>query len=1108
MKTQIISAMTAITMFLSPVMVSPISAADKTVVTLNPADASPFNNGEFEGWGTSLCWWANRLGYSEKLTEAAADAFFSDEGLGLDIARYNLGGGDDPAHDHITRSDSKVPGIWSDFTVSEDGKNVDITEYDITKDQNQLNIAKAALAANPGLYFEGFSNSAPYFMTVTGCSSGGDPASSDNLKPDMYDDFGRYIAEATALFKEEGIEFQSYSPMNEPDTSYWGVNSNKQEGCHFDSGESQSKAIIETRKALDQKGLQDVLVAGLDETSIDQTIKSVDKLTEEAKAALGRLDTHSYSGSKRAELKAKAQQIGKTLWMSEVDKGGDGATLANMIIADMNGMQPAAWVMWDIVDFHKDSAFIAPDGSKPEANNSLGYTSGVWGVGMADHDNETLFLTNKYYAFGQFTKYINPRDTIIASSDNTLAAYNKKSGDIKIVANNTGSSNLNYEFDLSGFVNVGKTVKEIRTDMAGKEKWAEINGEAALDGKTLTTTLKANTVTTYIIENDISVNEFNATDHGLTYHYSVNDSVTGCDQYFVVYDNDGRLKAVTKNQPQGTLEGDFTNCNFKLMVWEDMQPKTRVVDTVSNKNADYAVIKGSGSEIKRGSEIQLTLATNMTGDVSWSVDNVELAEISQTGMLTAKKPGQITVTASLGGYSVSKAYDITVYADIIGANTVSVGKTLEFKLDTNAEGTPVWSVDNEEIATITQEGVLTALSAGAVTVTVTMGDFTAEKAINVTLYKLKGTPSWADASNAPNDNNDYLKAVDGDLNTYFDGTQNGYVMYDYGTPFKINSIKLAARGGNGMADRTAGAKIQGSNDGITWTDLYTIATAIPAGSYTAVSADQLINNNAYRYFRYTNDTGMTNIAEFLIDASQSEDVANGEPAVMDIVELTDDFENSSNIFKAAQGDLSFDGNQIYTSNLARYGNVFMPIKSTAQIDLESAVDLTDKDRFRLSFNIFAGWENNGKNNEFSILNSAGTEIIGFTVSGGGYNLNQMRIGGIDLLADVSDKPVFQCMSTDKRNGAFRGANGWDGSGQLYANNMGFNKTAEIIIDGTGTAIVKFEGGAADLSYTGTIDVPADIKSLIIKGDYNSSRGRVVSYDNFDADVISYSQALQ
>ena len=24
---------------------------------------SPFNGGKFEGWGTSFCWWPNRIGY-------------------------------------------------------------------------------------------------------------------------------------------------------------------------------------------------------------------------------------------------------------------------------------------------------------------------------------------------------------------------------------------------------------------------------------------------------------------------------------------------------------------------------------------------------------------------------------------------------------------------------------------------------------------------------------------------------------------------------------------------------------------------------------------------------------------------------------------------------------------------------------------------------------------------------------------------------------------------------------------------------------------------------------------------------------------------------------
>ena len=63
-------------------------------ITINKENASPFNNGNFEGFGTSFCWWPNRLGYSDILTEKSATAFYDkDKGLGLTIILYNIGGG-------------------------------------------------------------------------------------------------------------------------------------------------------------------------------------------------------------------------------------------------------------------------------------------------------------------------------------------------------------------------------------------------------------------------------------------------------------------------------------------------------------------------------------------------------------------------------------------------------------------------------------------------------------------------------------------------------------------------------------------------------------------------------------------------------------------------------------------------------------------------------------------------------------------------------------------------------------------------------------------------------------------------------------------------------
>ncbi len=915
-----------------------------TVVKLDPSDASPFNNGEFQGWGTSLCWWANRVGYSEKMTKQAADLFFSDEGLSLDIARYNLGGGDDASHNHITRSDSKIPGYATGY---DKGGNI---VYDWTVDGNQRNIALAAKKANPDIYFEGFSNSPPYFMTNSGCSGGADPSSADNLRTDDINNFGRFIAETTKHFKDEfGIEFKSYSPMNEPDTDYWGYLSWKQEGCHYTPGDMQSKTIIATRNALDAQGLKDVLVAGMDETNLDQTITNYAKLSGEAKNALGRIDTHTYGGSKRAELKSAAVAAGKDLWMSEVDGGYDGFGLANHIITDMNGMMPAAWVMWDIVDVHKDSRFQAPDGSYPEKDVTLNVAGTLWGIGMANHDEENIELANKYYAYGQFTRYINPGDTIIASSSSTLAAYNKKSGDIKIVALNSGAADKPYKFDLSAFTNVGNVVKTIRSNNETADKaehWAEIENGAEISDKTVTATLKAGTITTFVIS--------------------------------------------------GAGE------------------------------TDYAVITGGKGKLRPGMSVKLSLATTLEGDATWSVSDSSVADITADGTVSAKTAGDFKVYATVGETTISR-------------------------------------------------------------------DFT------VSEYGLYGTPSWSNSSNPPSDDADYTKAADGKLDTYFDGVGGGWMMYDFYTPYKADTIRLAPR--SGYASRTAGAKIQGSNDTISWTDIYTLTSAIADGKYTDITSDIFADNGAYRYYRYTNSAEMANIAEFQVIGKAAE-AAAAEPVVRDIYEFTDDFESSDNIFGANYGFLTDNGNTVFPSGLARFGNVFSPIGSTARAELNTPIKLTKKDRFRLTYNMFSGWENKGKYNVFFVRDKDDNELIAIRLSGGGYTLDQVRIGGTNVLENTS---VAQCRSNP--SGSKQGANGWDSSDQPYRNHVGYNKTVDITIDGTGTVIIDITGGMQDAHISGALDGDITIGALQINGEYNSSRARTAAYDNFEASVIAYADEL-
>ncbi len=222
---------------------------------------------------------------------------------------------------------------------------------------------------------------------------------------------------------------------------------------------------------------------------------------------LNRSDNEAYEAMDVTEKTAKDRKkddpdLDRKIrdWMCEVDGPWDGLQLAERIIADMNGMQPSAWVTWNIIDFYRDSGFVDPVGNRPEAGSRLDEAAPLWGFGMADFDSEKLHLANKYYFFGQFTRYIRPGDTVIASSDSSLAAYNQDSGDVKIVVVNPSGRDRDYIFDMSEFAGLSARVRVIRTDnLPGGERWKEIHGAARMEGQRLTFTAKDETVTTCVI---------------------------------------------------------------------------------------------------------------------------------------------------------------------------------------------------------------------------------------------------------------------------------------------------------------------------------------------------------------------------------------------------------------------------------------------------------------------------------------------------------------------------------------------------------------------------------------------------------------------------------
>ena len=484
---------------------SSVLGVDQTI-NIKTIYKSNFNNGKFEGFGTSFCWWPNRLGYSDVLAEKSVQLFYDKKGLGLTLIRYNIGGGDGPSHNHITRTDSEILGYWANPKYENGQYN---WEYDWTKDFNQRNVLLKCVAKNPEeIIVEAFSNSPPYFMTNSGCSSGNTNAGKDNLKSDAYPAFAAYLAEVAKQFKSKwGISFQSMSPMNEPYTNYWGAMSNKQEGCHFDQGNSQSNIIVELKKALDERNLKDIQISASDETSIDTQIDSYNKLSQQAKKIVTRIDTHIYGGSQRDKLRLLVEGEGKNLRLSEVDGGGIEGTnagemgaalwLANRIITDLNLLRASSWILWQLIDNH-----ISKNGYNGKKDSGMvDLNKGFWGVAVADHDKNEIILTQKYYAFGQFSRYIRPGYTIIGAYNGAVAAYDSDGKKVVIVVTNTAGNEKSTEFNLSALSTVGSKVSVIRTSgsMNKGEYWTELE-PLSNNGKGFIASLKANSITTFIVE--------------------------------------------------------------------------------------------------------------------------------------------------------------------------------------------------------------------------------------------------------------------------------------------------------------------------------------------------------------------------------------------------------------------------------------------------------------------------------------------------------------------------------------------------------------------------------------------------------------------------------
>lgn len=353
----------------------------------------------FEGFGTSSCWWAQTVEDDAEAKKIAQMLYDKESGLGLEIFRYNLGGGE---------ADNPDCRIWDNARRTESfyvyNKESGEYEYDFTRDKNARRVLDYAVEYGASKIIL-FCNSPHFSMTASGHASGGLTEYSSNLPKENYSAFVDYVLTIADWFVSQGYPIYAVSPINEPQWS-WGGDWVGQEGCHFEPDEAIE--LLEMFAVEMKKRNSPYKLSGPESGEMSWGhYQYVEKFfgSEILDEFCDTFSGHSYWMDSKSEEK---QQVGDKFKESYPDKKYEmsewcelpltldsksidsGLHMAGVIIDDLTKMNAVSWQSWTAVN----------------------------GDGLLDRENGEIITYSRYYAFKHFTSFIKTGMTRVRIFDN------------------------------------------------------------------------------------------------------------------------------------------------------------------------------------------------------------------------------------------------------------------------------------------------------------------------------------------------------------------------------------------------------------------------------------------------------------------------------------------------------------------------------------------------------------------------------------------------------------------------------------------------------------------------------------------------------------------
>lgn len=435
-------------------------------ITINPANRAQ----TMEGFGASGAWWAQIVGGWTDIDEesglpirdrVAQLLFDKEKGIGLTCYRHNLGGGSKNSNSSVFSETSRM----AECHLRNDGT------YDWDRDKNAVDMLLSCVR-NGCEEVVLFCNSPPERYTKNGKSCL-DRAGQTNLRRKHYAPFADYLVTVAKHFLDLGVPVKYISPVNEP-VWIW-TDKNGQEGCHYNPWQVHGLLRVCADKC--RQAQLPVLLSGAENGDLrwfNKTYSHIMLGDTKIRAAADGVDVHSYflplpfrlgfitkaANDRVAFVRryrkwldrhypdAKVRVSEWTHMQGGRDYGMDSALVqTNTVLEDLTLLNACAWQHWIAV-------------------SNVDYCDGLLYIHL---DKQGFEFTKRYYAFGNFSKYIPVGAQRMESScddKNIKTAAFIKDGKTVLIAANNSEEEKELHLPLHGDTPVSLYITDKDKDLA------------------------------------------------------------------------------------------------------------------------------------------------------------------------------------------------------------------------------------------------------------------------------------------------------------------------------------------------------------------------------------------------------------------------------------------------------------------------------------------------------------------------------------------------------------------------------------------------------------------------------------------------------------------